>query len=348
MYSFKWHISVVVSILCLATTSLAQEPWGIITGKSVMSLRSGLRFVYQQAGRKDLVAALDSTAVTNLIAGNLKGLDLARPLGCIIKPDVLGNATVVTFIPCTDRQLFVGFLERHGISVSNASQDLYSVQVPLLGKIAMTFQHQYAWFGFTETEVSGNQIDPRQMIPEQHQKQLLAMSLYFHRIPAQQRVQLSNRLSTVMNWMTGNSKDSQESLQAQVGKSVLQMMLSQLSRDAREMTASARVDEKARMMHAQLNIIPRQDTSLARLASRISTPFQYSYIPFKKEKPAEDKLLSKNADTSQPEKPLNITLKGGSELLAQVDMHGSLLAPDEKDSTRKPRPSRLRERPRRR
>lgn len=348
MYLSKWYLGALVSILCLATTSLAQEPWGIITGKSVMSLRSGLRFVYQQAGRKDLVAALDSAAVTNLIAGNLKGLDLTRPLGCIIKADSLGNATVVTFIPCTDRKLFVGFLERHGLSVTNSSQDMYSVQVPLLGKITMTFQHEYAWFGFTESEVSGNQIDPRQMIPEKHQKQLLAMSLYFDRIPAQQREQLSNRLSTVMNWMTGNSKDSQESLQAQVGKSVLQLMLSQLSRDAREMTASARVDEKACMMYAQLQIQPRDGTPLANLASRISTPIQYSYTPFKKEKPAEDKLLSKNADTSQPDKPLNITLKGGNELLAQVDLHGSMLAPDETDSPRKARPSRLRERPRRR
>lgn len=348
MYSSRWNIAVLVSFLCLTAPCLAQEPWGIITGKSVMSLRSGLRFVYQQAGRKDLVAALDSAAVTNLIAGNLKGLDLARPLGCIIKPDLLGNATMVTFIPCTDRQLFVGFLERHGLAVSNASQDLYSVQVPLVGKISMTFQHQYAWFGFTDADVTPNQIDTRQMILEQHQTQLLAMSLYFDRIPPQQRERLSTRLSTVMNWMTGSSNASQETMQAQIGKSILQMMLFQLSKDAQEMTVAARVDEKARMIHAQLNIIPRQDTSLARLASSFSTPFQYSYAPVRKEIPAEDKLLSKKQETTQPDKPLNITLKGGSELLAQVDMHGSLLTPNETDSPRKTRPSRLRERPRRR
>src|SRR5258708_1115377 len=45
--------------------SWAQEPWAIATGQSVVEVRAGLRHIYQRLGRKDLVAALDSAAVTN-------------------------------------------------------------------------------------------------------------------------------------------------------------------------------------------------------------------------------------------------------------------------------------------
>lgn len=348
MPTFRTYLCMIFLFAGSLSPIPAQEPWGIISGKSVMSLRSGLRFVYQQAGRKDLVAALDSAALTNLLAGNLKGLDLQRPLGCIIRPDELSNATLVTFIPCTDKQLFVGFLERHGLKVTNGSQDRYSVQVPLLGKISLAFQHQYAWFGFTDADVAGQQIDPGQLIPAEHQKQLMAMSLYFDRIPQPQREHLSSRLSTIMNWMTGNGNASQDSMKTQIGKSVLQMMLFQLSKDAQEMTIVARVDESSRMMHARMLIIPRQETTLARLTSKITTPLQYSYTPVKKEPLIEDPLLSKKPAQEIPDKPLQISLRGGRELLAQVDLHGSLLAPDEKEKPGRARPPRLRERPRRR
>src|SRR5260221_13090291 len=96
---FNRFVFVLLSFLGSLNWLQAGEPWAIMTGQSVVEIRTGLRHIYQRLGRKDLVAALDSAAVTDLVTGNLKGLDLYRPLGCVVLPNQSGVGSVITFIP---------------------------------------------------------------------------------------------------------------------------------------------------------------------------------------------------------------------------------------------------------
>src|SRR5438445_12305037 len=109
---FNRLIFVLLSLLASQNWLYGSEPWAVMTGQSVVEVRAGLRHIYQRLGRKDLVAALDSAAVTDLVTGNLKGLDLNRPLGCVVLPNQSGVGNVITFVPMTGEQAFLEFLGR--------------------------------------------------------------------------------------------------------------------------------------------------------------------------------------------------------------------------------------------
>ena len=156
----------VFALFCAQLSAFAEEPWAVMTGQSVIEVRAGLRHLYQRMGRKDLVAALDAAGATNLISGNLRGLDLHRPLGAFVLPISSGLGTLVTFIPITGENEFRGFLERHGLAVGPEQKGINRVHVPLLGSIAFKFDRQYAWFALTPEDRDrpvprSRAVDPR-------------------------------------------------------------------------------------------------------------------------------------------------------------------------------------------
>src|SRR5688572_28796297 len=97
-------LSVVLALLLAPVLSLAEEPWAVFTGQSVFQVRAGLSHLYKRLDRKELVVALDSAGATNLLTGNLKGLDLHRPIGSFVMPNAAGVGSILTFIPVTDEQ----------------------------------------------------------------------------------------------------------------------------------------------------------------------------------------------------------------------------------------------------
>src|SRR5215218_322138 len=140
-------------------TAKAQEPWAIMTGQSIVEVRSGLRHIYSRLGRKDLVVALDTAAATDLLSGNLKGLDLYRPLGCVVLPNQAGLGAAITFIPTTGEQAFLEFLRRHLLTVNIDPSGKPSVNIPLVGTVYIKFDQNYAWFAFAAEDLNGNMPD---------------------------------------------------------------------------------------------------------------------------------------------------------------------------------------------
>ncbi len=143
----------------IANTSTAQEPWAIMTGQSVLEIRSGIRHIYERLGRQDLVIELDKSGLNNLLSGNLNGLDLKRPLGCVILPNESGTGVVLAFIPITGEQTFLEFLKRHSVQVDIAKTGKPVVSIPQAGTMHLRFDQNCAWLAYSSSDLDGTLPD---------------------------------------------------------------------------------------------------------------------------------------------------------------------------------------------
>ncbi|MFO0815003.1 MAG: hypothetical protein U0796_17410 [Gemmatales bacterium] len=314
-------LSLSITITC---TSWSQDVWGLFTGKSVMEVRSGLRHVYQRLGRKDLVAALDSAAVTNLVAGNLKGLDLARPLGTILVSNASGTGTLLTFIPTTGDDAFRGFLARHGLTLSKDQQGNEAFQLPLVGTVYLRFTERHAWLAWRPEELAGQLPSVDKLLTTNHQKNLLAMTLYLERMPVEQRQAWQQRAETGLRWLSGSDKPSGGTLVESVGVPAFRMIAKWLSDDARELTLVAHADTRADQLTARALVTPRRTSTFMDEKTFEVPAHWWAKLRGKSDEVAAS-AASKAFGTGSEEK-LVLSKKGAETVEYSATLSGKLLA----------------------
>lgn len=322
--------------LCLTvltcSISTAQEPWAIMTGQSVIEVRAGLRHIYQRLGRKDLVAALDSAAVTNLVSGNLKGLDLNRPLGTIVLPSKAGTGCLLTFIPITGDQAFLEFLRRHLLTVNTDKAGTATVDIPLLGTAHIRFDQQYAWLAFSADDLNRTLPNLTKELPEYHRRTQLAATIYLERIPMNQRHAWLLKGDQGLQWLFKGATESKGQLAESLALPVVNLMLKRLAEDARDVTILANTDRKTDQLWAKILVTPRPDRPwLAEVQRRAETP-QRLELPasyWAKLRGKSDEIAARAAKTAfvngQSDK-LILTMQGGNQLELKAELSGSMLA----------------------
>lgn len=346
-----------VLVLCWLNLSwaCAQEPWAVMSGKSIVEVRSGLRHMYQRLGRKDLVAALDSAAVTNLVSGNLKGLELTKPLGAIVVPNKDGQAVLLTFVPATDPEKFRGFLARHAMPVQPLAAGIEQVTMPLLGKVVLRFEQDYAWFAMQQEDLQLPLPNVKTLLPKSHQETLLGATLYLERMPANQRQLWQARLQQGMQTLLASGGAQKGDLVESVGLSVSSLLLHRLSEDAREFSLLAHADTRRDDLWAKMIIVPsdraRWQKPLQLMgAQRLEFPASaWARLRGKTNEAAEQAAVT--AFKNGNEDKLVLTMTGGDSMELKAEMKGTLLAyhaalNNGAASAEKSKPNR-RERPRR-
>jgi hypothetical protein len=339
------RLLVTLLFFTLPAVARCHDVWGLFTGKSVMEVRSGLRHVYQRLGRKDLVAALDSAAVTNLVSGNLKGLDLARPLGSLLVSNPSGIGTLLTFIPTTGDDAFRGFLTRHGLTLAKDQQGNETLQVPLIGTVYLRFVERHAWLAWRPEDLSGPMPVVEKMLPAAHQQQLLAMTLYLDRMPAEQRMAWQERAETGLRWLAGGEKPNGGSLIESAGMPAFRMIARWLGTEAREITLLAHADTRSDVLFAKALVTPRHPA-----AEAVEHKFEVPASWWAKVRGKSDEVASAAAakafGTGSEEK-LVLSKTGSSQVEYAATLSGKLLAyhaaldqdttPREKRATRRER-----------
>lgn len=307
-----------------------QAPWAVMTGKSVIDVRAGLRYVYQRLGRKDLVAALDSAAVTNLVSGNLKGLDLTKPLGCVVMPNASGVGSLLTFVPMTDTDAFRGFLSRHGLTISKDAQGNEQVTVPLLGTVALRFDQKYAWFAFNAVELAGPLPNVTTLVPASHREVLLAASIYLERIPADQRQVWQTRAEQGMRWLSSGAPQEKGQLTEVLGLPMAGLLLHRLAQDARELTLLAQVDTRTDRLWAKALVTPRPEAAwMQKLQTQPPQRYDVPATWWAKLRGKSDDVAAKSAAIAfqhEGEDKLILTMTGGSQLELKAELSGAMLA----------------------
>lgn len=335
------RILLAVLIALSPTIAQCQEVWGLFTGKSVMDVRSGLRHVYQRLGRRDLVAALDSAAVTNLVSGNLKGLDLTRPLGSVLVSNPSGTGSLLTFIPTMGDDAFRGFLTRHGLTLAKDQQENETLQVPLVGTVYLRFVDRHAWLAWRPEELAGPMPDVTKLLPPPHQQYLLAITLYLERMPAEQRAAWQQRAETGLRWLTGD-KPGNGSLIETVGMPAFRLVARWLGHDAREITLLAHADTKADMLYAKAVVTPRLPAAQA-VEQKFEVPASWWAKLRGKSDEAATAAASKAFGTGAEEK-LVLSKTGTTQVEYAAILGGKLLAYhaalDNDDKPREKRPTR--------
>ncbi|MFT3881863.1 MAG: hypothetical protein QM703_19680 [Gemmatales bacterium] len=314
------------------TSADAQEPWAIMTGQSIVEVRSGLRHIYSRLGRKDLVAALDSAAVTDLLSGNLKGLDLNRPLGCVIVPNRSGLGSAITFVPTSGEQAFLDFLRRHLLTVNIDSNSLSSVSIPLVGTVYIRFEQNYAWFAFAAEDLNGPMPDLSKVIPESHRKVQLATTIYLERLPTDQRQVWLQRSQQGFEWLLKGSTQGSGQLVESLGLPMAGLLTKRLAEDAKEVTIYAHADRSTDQLWARILVTPRPNVPW------VTQVQQYAASPVRYEIPASfwatlrgktDETAARAAQTAfkkgESDK-LVLTMKGGDQLELKAELSGAMLA----------------------
>ncbi len=325
-------IAGLILLLAPLTWCWAGEPWAIMTGQSVVEVRAGLRHIYQRLGRKDLVAALDSAAVTNLVTGNLKGLDLNRPLGCVVLPNQSGVGSVITFIPMTGEQAFLEFLGRHLLTVSTDNLGKPSITVPFLGTIYIRFDQQYAWFAFSADDLAGPLPDIAKIISARHREVQLAATIYLDRLPTDQRQVWLQRGQQGLDWLLKGSPQTSGQLTETLGLQVGGLLMKRLSEDAKEVTVLATADRKSDQLWAKILVTPRPDVPwVAKVQQLAANPVRYE-VPaslWAKVRGKSDEVAERAAQSAfkkgESDK-LVLTMKGGEQLELKAELSGAMLA----------------------
>ncbi len=310
----------------------AQEPWAVMTGQSVVEVRAGLRHMYSRLGRKDLVAALDSSAVADLVSGNLKGLDLTRPLGCVVIPNQSGLGSAITFVPTTGEQAFLDFLRRHLLTVNVDANGKPSVTIPLVGTIHIRFDQNYAWFAFADEDLHGTLPDLSKVIPASHRKVQLAATIYLERLPTDQRQVWLQRGQQGLEWLVKGSTQGSGQLAETLGLPMAGLLLRRLSEDAKEVTFYAHADRNSDQLWARILVTPRPNVPW------VAQVQQYAANPVRYEVPASlwatlrgktDEAAAKAAQAAfkngESDKLL-LTMKGGDQLELKAELSGAMLA----------------------
>lgn len=329
---FSRYFLVLLSLLASLNWLQAGEPWAILTGQSVVDVRAGLRHIYSRLGRKDLVAALDSAAVTNLVSGNLNGLDLNRPLGCVILPNQSGVGTVITFIPMSGEQAFLEFLRRHSLTVNLDAPNKPTVNIPLLGTLHIRFDQRYAWFAFAAGDLTGPLPDLAKIIPVKHRETQLAATIYLERLPTDQRQVWILRSQQGLEWLLKGSHQSKGLLTETLGLPIAGVLLKRLSEDAKDVTIYANADLKNDMLWAKILVTPRPDVPwLAQVQNRAANPARYEIpatlwatIRGKSEDTAQ--RAGKTAFKKGESDKFVISIHGGEQLELKAELSGAMLA----------------------
>lgn len=329
---FNRFVFVMLSLLASLNGLQAGEPWAIMTGQSVVEVRAGLRHIYQRLGRKELVAALDSAAVTDLVTGNLKGLDLNRPLGCVVLPNRSGVGSVITFIPMTGEQAFLDFLSRHLLAVNTDSQGKPSINVPLLGTLHIRFDQQNAWFSFSADDLAGTLPDIAKIIPAKHRDVQLAATIYLDRLPTDQRHDWLQRGQQGLDWLIKGSPQTSGQLTETLGLPIAGLLMKRLSEDAREVTVLATADRKSDQLWGKILITPRPNVPwLTQVQQRAANPIRYE-VPARlwaKVRGKSDETAERAAQSAFKKGESNklvLTMKGGEELELKAELSGAMLA----------------------
>lgn len=345
----RTFLSLCLTVL-LGSASVAQEPWAIMTGQSVIEVRAGLRHIYQRLGRKDLVAALDSAAITNLVSGNLKGLDLNRPLGSIVLPSKTGVGSIFTFIPITGEQAFLEFLRRHLLTVQTDTSGNSTVDIPIAGTMHIRFDRQYAWLAFSADELNRTLPDLSKELPEYHRHTQLATTIYLERFPTDQRNAWLLRGNQGIQWLFNGDSQSKGQLAESLALPVANLMLKRLAEDARDVAILASADRKTDQLWGKIVVTPRPDRPwLAEVQRRAETP-QKIELPaslWAKLRGRTDEAAERAAEAAfkngQSDK-LTLTIQGGNQLELKAELSGAMLAYhaalNEPESRPEKRPSR--------
>lgn len=312
--------------------SLAQEPWAVMTGQSVVEVRAGLRYLYQRLGRKDLVAALDSAAVTNLLSGNLNGLDLHRPVGCLVLPNQQGTGSIITFIPSTGEQTFLEFLRRHLLTVGADEEGKPTVNIPLVGTLHIRFDQQYAWLAFSSNDLARSLPDLRQLIPQSHRTTQLATTIYLDRLPTDQRHQWLLHGQQGLDWLLKGSTQEKGQLTETLGIPMANLLMKRLAQDAKEVTILAHADRKADLLWGKIIVTPRPDVPwLAEVKKLAEQPVRFE-VPaslWAKLRGKSEETATKAAQTafkSGESDKLILAMQGGNQLELKAEMSGAMLA----------------------
>jgi hypothetical protein len=334
---------VLVFAWAVGDKAMAQEPWAVITGKSIMEVRGGLRHIYQRLGRKDLVAALDSAAVTNLLTGNLKGLDINRPVGCVVLPNKQGLGVVLTFVPATDPDKFRGFLSKHLMPVQRTPEGKEQITVPLFGSIALRFDQGYVWFAFQQSDLEQPLPNVKTLLPQVHHETLLAASIYLERMPVDQRQLLQARLQQGMQLLLGSGQKGE--LTETLGLPMAGLLLNRLGEDARQLTFLAHADTRRDELWAKVVLVPRENVRWLQAVQQM--PTQKVELPaslwgkLRGKSEEEQNRAREKAFARGEEEKLILTKTRGETLDFKAEMKGSMLvyhaALDQKEETRKPR-----------
>ncbi len=330
----KWiRPALALFVVCFSQIpAYAEGPWAVLTGQSVIQVRSGLRYLYKCMGRKDLVAALDSAGATNLITGNLRGLDLNRPLGAFVLPTANGLGTFVTFIPVTGENEFRGFLERHGLTVAVGEKGLNQVHVPVLGTIVFRYDRQYAWFALTAADLDRQFPDPVQSIPAVHKKTQLAATLYVDRMPANQREVWARRADQALGFFLGDDHKTPGRLGEALAMPIAGSMVRMLADQARTVTLLAHADSKQDDLWAEMAIEPRPGTRWEEQARRLQAkPMRLDVDSRKWAKlrgvPEEKSQAMAQAVFTKPGmENIQLSMEGGEMLHLKARMSGAVLA----------------------
>jgi hypothetical protein len=325
-------LAVIFALFFAPFTADAVEPWAVLTGQSVLQVRAGLRHLYKRLDRKELVVALDSAGATNLLTGNLKGLDLNRPLGAFVMPNAVGVGSILTFIPITNEEEFRGFLERHGIKPGIEERGITTVEVPFLGPVWMKFDKKHAWFALTAEDLTRPLPDPMQSIPEVHRKTTLAASLYIERMPPDQREVWAKRGEQALGFLLKSDPKSSAQLGEAIALPAAGGFLRLVAKDARSVTLLAQADVKDDQFWAEAIVEPRPGTSWAEQAAGLEDD------PFKLEVDARQwaklrgipdekaRLAAQAAFTTPGLETIHITTEGGDVLRFKARMSGAVLA----------------------
>ncbi|HQR08494.1 MAG TPA: hypothetical protein PLN21_16845 [Gemmatales bacterium] len=326
------YLLILVSLFGGLTNTSAQEPWAVMTGQSVVEVRAGLRHIYSRLGRKDLVAALDSAAVTDLVSGNLKGLDLTRPLGCVVVPNQSGLGSAITFIPTSGEQAFLDFLRRHLLTVNIDANGKSSVTMPLVGTVHIRFDQNYAWFAFAAEDLNGPLPDLSKVIPEGHRKVQLAATIYLERLPADQRQVWLSRGQQGLQWLLKGSTQGSGQLAETLGLPMAGLLLKRLSEDAKEVTIYAHADRSSDQLWAKILVTPRPNIPwVTQVQQRAANPIRYE-VPaslWATIRGKTDETAAKAAQTAFKKGEsdrFTLTLKGGDQLELKAELSGAMLA----------------------
>jgi hypothetical protein len=309
----------------------AVEPWAVVSGQSVVEVRSALRHIYQRLGRKDLVAALDSAAVTNLVTGNLKGLGLNRPLGCMVVPNPQGEGVILTFVPMTNEVDFREFLGRHGLRLEPSQEGVMPLQIPIVGRVYLRFEKDYAWFGLSAESLRQPLPIVGQILPPKHQASCLAATIYLERMPEQQRQLWLQRGERGVGWLFQDRRESVASFAEAAGLSLSGLLFHHLATDARELTLQAHVDRKKDLLWVQVEAVPRPHVRwMQEVQARAEKPLVVN-IPIQtwaKMLGAQEAAANRAAQVfTAPEKEqLKLSVAGGEALSMRAELSGAALA----------------------
>lgn len=311
----------------------APEPWGIISSPSVTVARAGVKHYLSRSGKKELVATMDSTALTDLLTGRLQGLELQKPVGGFFVTDISTNtASFIAFVPMTKEEEFLKFLDQHLLKPQPVSANLWEVSVPLLGKTHLRFQHGYAFFAPPAMDATPLP-DPIKWLPKEHSEQNLTVSLYPDRIPPRVRQNLLQwgqqlLLPSGETKPVANKEKRMQAGQA-AGVSLLGGMLSHFSGQTREVHLAVKSDSRADQFLGSMVVVPQPGSSLQAHIEQLQ-PNQFaipaSLFASKKDVSEEHATRAKKLAFTKPEQEqVTVQQQGGSQWQGQVRFSGALL-----------------------